>query len=163
MNSIKTVRPRDTVGRWCQQFERRCRAAGVRVTSQRRAVFEALAADGSHPTAEALYVRLAPAMPGISRTTVYRVLDSLERKGLIRRVSSTGGVARFDARPDAHQHLVCRVCGAITDVSLPALRRLAVPRARLPRFVAEHVEVQVVGRCAACHARDAGGDPRAAT
>ena len=121
MNAIKSSRSRETVGRWCDEFQRRCRAAGMRVTAQRRAVFEALAADGSHPAADQLYARLARVMPGLSRTTVYRVLDSLEREGLIRRVSSTGGVARFDARPDVHQHLVCRVCGAIADVSLPAL------------------------------------------
>jgi len=148
---------------WCRDFQRSCRAAGIRVTAQRLAVYEALAADGAHPTADALYTRLARVMPGLSRTTVYRVLDSLERRGLIRRVSSTAGVARFDARPEAHQHLVCRVCGAIVDVSLPTFRRLGVPRGPLPRFVAEHVEVQVVGRCAACHGQDAGGDPGTGT
>jgi Fe2+ or Zn2+ uptake regulation protein len=126
----------------------------VRVTAQRLAVYEALCADGSHPTADSLWARLRGGMPALSRTTVYRVLDSLEREGLIRRVSSTGGVARFDGRPDAHQHLVCRVCGTIADVAVPALARLRVPRHAAPRFTAEHVEVQIVGRCAACRDRD---------
>ena len=107
---MRTERAPHQVARWRQEFQRRCRAAGVRVTAQRLAVYQALCADGSHPTAESLYARLRARMPALSRTTVYRVLDSLEREGLIRRVSNTGGVARVDGRPDDHQHLVCRVC-----------------------------------------------------
>ena len=151
---MKADRSPEEVARWRQAFQRRCRAAGVRVTAQRLAVYDALCADGSHPTADSLYARLRGRMPGLSRTTVYRVLDALEREGLIRRVSSTGGVARFDGRPEAHQHLVCRVCGTIADVAVPALGRLRVPRAAMPRFTAEHVEVQIVGRCAACRDGD---------
>ena len=35
-------------------FARRCRAHGVRVTTQRLAVYRALAEDPSHPTADAI-------------------------------------------------------------------------------------------------------------
>jgi Fur family peroxide stress response transcriptional regulator len=160
MNSTRSDRTAQEVARWRQAFQRRCRAAGVRVTAQRLAVYQALCADGSHPTADALWGRLRGRMPALSRTTVYRVLDSLEREGLIRRVSNTGGVARFDGRPDAHQHLVCRICGTIADVAVPSLARLRVPRAAAARFSAEHVEVQIVGRCAACRDRE-GDRPRA--
>ena len=155
MIAMKGDRSQHEVAGWREAFERRCRAAGVRVTAQRLAVYQALCADGSHPTAEALWARLRGRMPALSRTTVYRVLDSLEREGLIRRVSSTGGVARFDGRTEAHQHLVCRVCGTIADIAVPTLGRLRVPRTAMPRFTAEHVEVQIVGRCAACRDREA--------
>ena len=54
---------------------------------------------------------------------------------------------------------MCRVCGTIADVTVPALGRLRVPRAAMPRFAAEHVEVQIVGRCAACREAPAGRTP----
>jgi len=130
------------------ELRERCRASGLRVTGQRLAVYRVLAADPSHPTAEAVYASLQPQMPALSRATVYRILESLEREKLIRRVSTTAGGSRFDANLAPHQHLVCRVCGRIADVSAPWLARRAVPA--VPGFVVEDLDIRIVGRCAGC-------------
>jgi len=129
-------------------FQRRCRVRGLRVTAQRLAVYRVLAADPAHPTAESVYASLHPRMPSLSRATVYRILESLEREKLIRRVSTTAGVTRFDANLTPHQHLVCRVCGKITDFSAPSLAGTAV--AAVAGFVVEHLDIGIVGRCAGC-------------
>src|SRR5438477_6006209 len=91
------------VDRWCADFERACRARGVRVTPQRVAVYRALAEDPTHPTADAVFRRLRRAMPSVSPASVYRILDSLERAGLVRRVGTTEGIARYDANRERHQ------------------------------------------------------------
>jgi Fe2+ or Zn2+ uptake regulation protein len=134
----------------CLAFARRCREQGVRVTAQRLAVYRALAEDPSHPTADAIYRRLRGAMPSLSPATVYRVLESLERDGLLRRVSTTEGVGRFDANLEPHQHLICRVCGRMTDVQAPTLAVGRVAARAHPRFVVEDVDVRIVGRCETC-------------
>src|ERR1700758_2938192 len=85
------------VDRWCAEFERACRGRGVRVTPQRGAVYRALAEDVTHPTADAVFRRLRGALPSTSPASVYRILDSLEQAGLIRRVGTTDGIARYDA------------------------------------------------------------------
>jgi Fe2+ or Zn2+ uptake regulation protein len=126
-------------------------------------VYRALAGDPSHPTADAVYATLKPEMPSLSRATVYRILESLEREKLIRRVSTTAGGARFDANLTPHQHLVCRVCGKIADWVSPALARQAA--GAVPGFVVEELEIRIVGRCAGCRAapgsgNDNGGRPR---
>jgi hypothetical protein len=59
----------------CLSFARRCREHGVRVTTQRLAVYRALAEDPSHPTADAIHRRLRGTMPSLSPATVYRVLE----------------------------------------------------------------------------------------
>src|SRR5689334_12073504 len=100
-----------TVARWCADFERACRTRGVRLTPQRLAVYRALAEDLTHPTADGVLGRVRARMPSVSPASVYRILDSLERKGLIRRVGTTDGIARYDANLERHQHLVCRKCG----------------------------------------------------
>jgi Fur family peroxide stress response transcriptional regulator len=141
------------VDRACVAFARRCRERGVRVTAQRLAVYRALAEDPSHPTAEAIYGRLRAAMPSLSPATVYRVLEALVRDGLLRRVSTTGGAGRFDANLVPHQHLICRVCGRMTDVHAPAVPTVDIGRVAAlarPRFVVEDVDVRIVGRCATC-------------
>jgi Fur family transcriptional regulator, peroxide stress response regulator len=136
--------------RWCAEFAQRCRAAGLRVTGQRLAVYRALAIDPAHPTADAVYARLRRRLPTLSRTTVYRILESLERAGFIRRVSTLHGVVRFDANLDTHQHLVCRICHTMIDVDAPALKALTIPAELAGGFVAEQLDIRIVGCCPDC-------------
>jgi Fe2+ or Zn2+ uptake regulation protein len=153
----------------CASFARQCRERGVRVTAQRLAVYRTLVEDQSHPTVDAIHRRLRKAMPSLSPATVYRVLESLVEDGLLRRVSTTGGAGRFDANLTPHQHLVCRVCGRMTDVPAPAaaaVRTTDVDRIAVhahPRFLVEDVDVRIVGRCETCPppARPASRRPRA--
>jgi Fe2+ or Zn2+ uptake regulation protein len=142
--------------RRCREFEARCRAHGYRLTPQRLAVYRALAADDSHPTADVVYERVRAVLPTLSQATVYRILESLERERLVRRVSTTGGVGRFDATLEPHQHLVCRVCGRMVDHFAPAVEGAPLRLGRIAGFVIEELDVRLVGRCAAC----AGSDPQ---
>lgn len=148
-------RPAETESR-CAAFESRCRGRGVRVTPQRLAVYRALASDATHPTAESVFARLRRSMPSLSQATVYRILNTLEREGLVRRAGSTNGAARFDANMVPHQHLVCRRCGRTTDVLIPSARRAMLPRKGLQGFVPEEVDLKVLGLCAPCGAARRG-------
>jgi Fur family peroxide stress response transcriptional regulator len=148
INRTATKRETPEVEQWCSDFEGICRGRGIRVTPQRLAVYRALAEDLSHPTAEAVYRRLRVRFAGMSQATVYRTLEFLERESLVRRVSAPEAVARFDANIDSHQHVVCRVCGALTDVSLPELHRSRLPR--VPGFTVEELDIRLVGRCRDC-------------
>jgi len=122
----------------------------VRVTPQRLAVYRALAEDPTHPTADALFGRLRGVMPSVSPASVYRILDSLERAGLVRRVGTTEGVARYDANRERHEHLVCRKCGRMTDFHAPELAALRLAPRAVRGFVVEELDVRIVGRCARC-------------
>jgi Fur family transcriptional regulator, peroxide stress response regulator len=138
-------------------FVSRCRERGVRVTAQRMAVFEALARDVSHPGADSLYAELRKTMPTMSLSTVYRILESLENEGLIRRVSATSGSARYDGNLVPHQHLVCRCCGSITDFEDASLSRFRLPGGEYNGFIAEEFDVRVVGTCPDCRRSAPGG------
>ena len=52
--------------------------------------------------------------------TVYNNLNKLQKEELIRRVSTEGMPDRYD-RVEKHNHLVCRCCGKLTDISLKGL------------------------------------------
>ena len=134
--------------RWCSDFEKLCRSRSIRVTAQRLAVYRALAGDLAHPTAESVYHRLSKQLPGLSLATIYRTLDFFERENLIRKVSSPGSIARFDANVDPHQHLVCRMCGSLEDISVPELHSAAIPK--VSGFTVEELDIRLVGRCEAC-------------
>ncbi len=49
----------------------------IRCTTQRRALYEALVATDSHPTAEELYRMVKPTTSRLSRATVYNTLETL--------------------------------------------------------------------------------------
>ena len=80
-----------------------------------------------HPTADQVYNAVRGRLPGVSRTTVYRVLDTLVRMGVINRISHPGAAARFDAKVHQHHHLVCLQCGKIIDLEDQRLNELALP------------------------------------
>lgn len=145
---------------WCSDFEKQCRSRGIRVTPQRLAVYRALAEDLAHPTAESVYTRLSKQLPGLSQATIYRTLQFFESENLIRKVSSPGAVGRFDANVDPHQHLLCRSCGSLQDVSIPELHSAVIPK--VSGFTVEELDIRLVGLCEACGGRRSKSQKRGA-
>ena len=120
------------------------------MTTQRLEIYKALASDLTHPSVETLYARLAARLPTLSLATVYRVLESLEEEGLVRRLNLSDGASRFDANITPHQHLVCRVCGLVRDTELPSLADIDARDIAPPGFNAEHLDIRIRGVCATC-------------
>ena len=86
-----------------------------RNTLQRKVVLEELKKLGSHPTAAELYEITRARLPRISLGTVYRNLEFLSRRGLIRKLATSGAEARFDGNLDQHYHVRCVRCGRVDD------------------------------------------------
>ena len=99
-----------------QEFEEICRQKGLPVTTQRRVILEAVLQRDDHPTADQIYEAVQDRIPQLSRTTVYRTLDTLLELGVIRRVHLTGATGRFDGKIRRHHHLVCTQCNKIMDI-----------------------------------------------
>jgi Fe2+ or Zn2+ uptake regulation protein len=126
------------------------RRSGYRVTPQRLAVASTLADAGRHLSAEEVMGAVAESVPGVSLPTVYASLEALENAGLVRRVARGRGPALYDAGPAAHHHMVCRRCGAVSDLEADVALDPALARARRVGFEAEGAEVVVRGLCADC-------------
>lgn len=93
------------------------RERGLRVTEPRVAVLGYLASTDRHPTAEEVETAVNADGPVISRASVYNVLHSLSRVGLVAGMSVKDGPARYDAHVAPHHHLVCRSCSRVEDVA----------------------------------------------
>lgn len=131
----------------------------TRNTLQRRAVLQSVRdLGGDHPTAGDVWAHVRDAHPQLSLATVYRALHALVEQ---REIGETRveNVARFDASPIPHHHVVCRECGVIADVTAPlpaaAVRAL---RAAAPFPLLDLNALQLTGVCADCAA--AGETPR---
>jgi Fur family transcriptional regulator, peroxide stress response regulator len=130
-------------------FTASCRAAGMNLTPQRLAIYRTLLEASDHPTPEALYERVRPAMPSLSLGTIYKTLDALRDLGLVAELPATGSSRRYDANMQRHHHLVCERCGSVSDYSDPNLDRIAPPT-RLKGFTVHSMNVHIHGLCGTC-------------
>ena len=135
----------------------RCRAGGVPLTNQRRVVLQDLAGRRDHPTADQLFETVTARYPGISRTTVYRVLETLVQLGIARKISIPEAVARFDADIRRHHHLVCSVCHGVADFTSEELERLALPPEIGEGFMVSDYSLTVTGLCRRCRSAASPG------
>ncbi|HZR81025.1 MAG TPA: Fur family transcriptional regulator [Candidatus Binatia bacterium] len=143
------------------ELKEACRRHGVPLTVQRSVILEALAARDDHPTADQILDDVRGRLPGLSRTTVYRVLDALTRIGLAVKTCSPGTAVRFDPRTERHHHLVCLECERVLDLHDPAFDVLPMPSARRHGFELTDYSVHFRGLCPDCRrARSAAAPAR---
>lgn len=140
----------EEIGKRLQQFESLCRQRGLPLTVQRRDVLKAILERDDHPSADQLYESVKDRIPGLSRTTVYRVLDTLVELGVVRRLHHPGTGARFDGKIHRHHHLVCRKCGCVIDIETSSLDGLRVPSGERQGFEVEDYSVHFIGVCQEC-------------
>jgi Fur family peroxide stress response transcriptional regulator len=129
------------------------RANGYRLTSQRRAILEALVFSDRHPAAEDIYQEVVRDHPSMSRATVYKTLDVLRRTGQVLEIDSREGGPgnRYDGfKPHSHPHLVCTSCGIIVDVDEDPIRERAPEWAAGEGFQLHEYRVYLYGRCSRC-------------
>jgi Fur family peroxide stress response transcriptional regulator len=143
-------------------IEARLRERGLRVTQQRLAVMEYLLATPDHPTAEEVGLAVNARVPTASRASVYNVLHSLKRAGLIEELILEDTVVRYDANLEGHVHFVCRLCRAVEDIPrnmVPPSPAVSLDGGRL----VESVTVTLKGLCARCAPAESASSTRART
>jgi Fe2+ or Zn2+ uptake regulation protein len=128
----------------------------TRNTKQRRAIFEAIERHGGHLTADEIYRLVKRRFPRLSLGTVYRNLRVLVANGGLRELDFGAAATYFETVKDAHYHLVCRVCGGVTDAEMAIERRLQAIAGRacgLSGFRIEESRLDFIGVCASCQSR----------
>ena len=100
-----------------QQLSDILRSNGYKVTPQRLAVYEALAATKSHPTAEMLFSTLQPNYPSMSFATVYKTVEILQKINVIQILNTGEDSMRYDADTSIHHHIQCMSCGRVDDLN----------------------------------------------
>jgi Fur family transcriptional regulator, stress-responsive regulator len=126
------------------------RQAGLRVTASRLAVLSAVDG-GEHLTADQVASAVRSRVGTISTQAVYDVLSALTRAGLTRRVEPAGSSARYETRVgDNHHHVVCRACGAVSDIDCVVGEPPCILPTGSSGYVIDEAEVTFWGLCPAC-------------
>ena len=83
---------------------------GVRPSYQRTEIYKYIINNKSHPTAEMIFKKLTPAIPTLSKTTVYNTLKLFTDKNLVRILTIEENEKRYDAVSVVHGHFKCERC-----------------------------------------------------
>lgn len=125
----------------------------MRVTPARLAVLAAVR-EGDHLAVEDIAVAVRRRLGTVSTQALYDVLRALSGAGLVRRIEPAGSPARFEGRVgDNHHHLVCRSCGAVTDVDCAVGHAPCLEPVSAAGYAVEEADVIYWGLCPACRSR----------
>jgi Fur family ferric uptake transcriptional regulator len=145
-----------------EEFRRSLRQRGYRITPQREMILAAVRAGDGHSTAEDVFVRVATLAPSMSRATVYRTLDFLEREHLITSADLGEGRRVFEsAEAGSHHHLVCTRCRSVRQIEHAYVARMFAEFEREFGFVAEAAHLGFFGLCGQCRFTDQLDQPDA--
>lgn len=90
-------------------------------SKQREAIKAFLATRTDHPTADTVYMNIREEFPNISLGTVYRNLSLLASIGEITKISCGDNADHFDPNTQPHYHFLCKTCGCVQDIAMPAM------------------------------------------
>lgn len=93
-------------------------APKLRLTSQRRYVYNELMNGFNHPTATEVFIRVQKKTPSISLATVYNCLETMVQHGLVKQVHFDREPTRFCLNLKEHGHFICTECEHVYDIEL---------------------------------------------
>ena len=130
------------------EVQARLKNAGVKLSMQRMAIMEYLMEYPVHPTVDMIFQALSPAIPTLSKTTIYNTLRLLSEEGVIRSIDIDDKNVRYDGYISPHAHFKCKRCGAIIDLHIEMPDNVKV--ARLGNLKIDECQLYYKGYCSQC-------------
>ncbi len=136
-----------------RRFEEFLRTESLKMTPQRRRIFEKAFDVHDHFSVERMYEWLkAEDGPAVSRATVYRTLEVLERGGFIEAVETGRGEVVYEhvLGHEHHDHMVCVMCKRIEEFQDEEIEALQRKNAERLGFVMTGHMLRLSGICGDC-------------
>jgi Fe2+ or Zn2+ uptake regulation protein len=125
------------------------RERGLKVTPQRRLIFDALYDSPDHPSADDIYNAVKEAMPDMSLATVYHTINDLVTMGELVELNLGEGKSRYDPLTSQHLHLVCLGCRKVRDIPRDLDCVQLLPE-EMNGYQIERCDVVFYGHCPDC-------------
>lgn len=122
---------------------------GIRLTNQRRRVFEILNDERVPMNAESIYIKLLEQDEQMSLSTVYRILDLFEEKGIV--VKTYFDNKSCYAINDGHKHfLTCLNCKTVVEIEHCPVPELEEKIESSTHFLITSHRLDFYGLCPEC-------------
>ncbi|WP_332060597.1 Fur family transcriptional regulator [Bartonella sp. CB74] len=130
-----------------KNYEKELRAAGLRVTRQRRIILDILIDTNDHPNAFEIFQHANKIDSSISLSTVYRTMKILEENGTIHRHTFSGGPSRFEqADGKHHDHLIDVETGKVIEFQSDMIEKLQEEIAKSLGYNIIHRRLELYGK-----------------
>ena len=126
------------------------RRSGYTLTSQRRAVLDALEESGGHPSTEDVYLIVKQKNPRVALGTVYQALSVLEEIGVITSKHWAESPTRYDLNVRPHLDIRCTRCGRVSEVPGVELGNLEGEIQHNTPYEVQSTRLVVEGLCPRC-------------
>jgi Fur family transcriptional regulator, ferric uptake regulator len=133
-----------------QDIREKFRRSGYTLTSQRRAVLEALKVADGHPSAEDIYLIVKKKNPRVALGTVYQALSVLEEIGVVGSKHWSESPTRYDLNVEPHLDIRCARCGEVSEISGVELGELEEHIRNNTPYEVTRATVVIEGLCPAC-------------
>jgi len=133
-------------------FRTYLREHNLPVTAQRLAIAEVVLSSARHQSADDVVRALAARGAPAGTATIYRTLEVLVRSGLVVERDFGEGFRRYEAArgEPQHEHLLCTVCGRVTEFRDERLDRMTTLIAEGHRFARQRHRLVIYGVCERC-------------
>jgi Fe2+ or Zn2+ uptake regulation protein len=132
----------------------RFRRSGYTLTSQRRAVLEALKDFKGHPSAEEVYLVVKKKNPRVALGTVYQALSVLEEIGLLESKHWSESPVRYDLNTEPHHDIRCVRCGEVTEILGIEFEELATRIRENTPYEVTNASLVIEGICPNCQSKN---------
>jgi Fur family ferric uptake transcriptional regulator len=138
-----------------EAFRAYLREHNLPITAQRLAIAEVMFDRDRHLSADDIASALREKGVGVGTATVYRTLDILLRSGLVVERDFGEGFKRYESARGVpqHEHLLCTVCGKVTEFRDERLDRITTLVAEEQGFARQRHRLVIYGTCAECQGR----------
>ena len=132
-----------------EAFRNYLRDHNLPITSQRLAIAEAVLESDRHLSAEEVERELGGRGASAGTATVYRTLELLVRSGLVVERDFGEGFKRFEPARGIphHEHLICTVCGRVTEFRDERLERMTTLIAEAHGYQRQRHRLVIYGVC----------------
>ncbi len=140
------------------EFSRLLKEQGLRCTPGRKAILEVLGEAGRPLDAQEIFLSLQKGTGKQSLSTVYRALEVLEARGLVRQsYQGEQGEAYYEPALGSHRHyLHCRSCGAVLPLEGCPLGDYEAALERRTGYRITGHRLDLYGDCPQCQRKEAG-------
>jgi Fe2+ or Zn2+ uptake regulation protein len=127
------------------------RAAGRRLTAQRRLILQVLEESTGHLDADTLYDRVKARDPDVSLATVYRTLALLREMGLVEEHRLGQDHGHYEAvRQEPHYHFTCLRCDKVIEFDTPLVAQIVQALCEQEGVRVTSTHLHVSGYCPQC-------------
>ncbi len=119
----------------------------IKPSYQRIKLLEYMYYKRNHPSVDMIYKDLKSAIPTLSKTTIYNIMNLFIEKDIALSIKLKENEVRFDLKTKPHAHFYCRICNNLYDVEVD---KKYFELKEIDNNKIESVHIGFVGICKKC-------------